>query len=83
MAKHPWRFQGDIAFGETDPVVTVFMGDLETGEDGGRSIRQDVRDPVRMKLSQLAGVGDLLDGPKLDGIRLAQKRSSVTDEAAS
>ena len=73
--KHPWRFQGDIAYGETDPMITVFMGEVETDEDGKTSIRQDTRYPVQMKLSELAGLSDLVNAQKLDGIRIANKEA--------
>jgi hypothetical protein len=56
---YPWRFQGDAAYQEKDPQVTVFLGELETF-DGKVMIRQDVRNPVTMKLSQfVAMIGDL------------------------
>jgi hypothetical protein len=55
--KVPWRFQGDISYGETDPVMTVFMGEVLKDEAGNVTVRQDVTNPVVMKLSAL---GDAL-----------------------
>jgi hypothetical protein len=69
MAKHPWRLQGEIAKGETDPVVTVFMGaERAIMDDNGEPtaetfIEQDASDPVTLPLSQamtaLATTGEL------------------------
>jgi len=50
--KQVWRFQCDPPLGEKDPMVTVFLGELET-YDGTVSVRQDTRDPVTMKTSEL------------------------------
>jgi hypothetical protein len=53
--KQVWRFQSDPPMGEKDPMVTVFLGELET-YDGAVSIRQDTRDPVTMKLSEMVAL---------------------------
>lgn len=53
--KQVWRFQSDPPIGELDPMVTVFLGELET-YDGVASIRQDTRDPVTMKLSEMVAI---------------------------
>lgn len=75
MAKYPWRVQGDIAHGERDPVLTVFMGEVRTDEDGRMYIEQETRDPVEMRLSEIESVLDLVDAKKLDGKRIEQKES--------
>lgn len=60
MAKFPWRLQGDIAQGEIDPVVTVFMGaERAVMDDDGNPtaevfIEQSTADPVMLPLSQVA-----------------------------
>jgi hypothetical protein len=58
MALYPWRLQGDIARGETDPTVTVFLGAEravmdENGEPTAETfIEQDTREPLQMALSE-------------------------------
>jgi hypothetical protein len=62
MAMLPWRLQGDIAKGETDPLVTVFMGperyilDADGNPTSQTFIEQNTADPVIMKLSELGSV---------------------------
>lgn len=53
--KYIWRFQADVIQGDKDPPVTVFLGELET-YDGRVSIRQDTRDPVTLKLSEMVSM---------------------------
>ena len=78
MAKHPWRMQAEIPYGETDFDVTVFMGDAvaeldEFDDPTGRTIVvQDVRNPVVMKYSELASVLDLADVTKIQDARDTQ-----------
>lgn len=60
MAKFAWRLQGDIAKGEKDPLMTVFMGvERAIVDDDGNPtsetfIEQDTSDPVQMPLSELS-----------------------------
>jgi hypothetical protein len=60
MALYPWRLQGEIGKGETDPMVTVFMGaERAVMDDNGeptaeRFIQQDTKNPAVMKLSEVA-----------------------------
>lgn len=84
MAKLPWRFQGDIAYGQTDPTVTVFMGETETDEETGIvSIRQDVRNPVTMPLSELKSASHLADPKKMQEVAEGQgKARAVAREVA-
>lgn len=80
MAKVPWRFQGDIARGEIDPLVTVFMGDEVTDEGTGVvTVRQDVSDPVVMKLSELASASHLADPKKMDEVATKQRGKRIAD----
>jgi hypothetical protein len=37
--KHPWRFQGDMAGGESDPVVTMISGESVAHEDAVKGAR--------------------------------------------
>lgn len=84
MAKHPWRFQGDIAYGESDPMVTVFMGDLETDEDTGDvSVRQDTRNPVTMRLSELKNAAHLASPDEMEKVRVKQRDDRVAAAAAA
>jgi len=59
MALYPWRLQGDIAKGELDPMVTVFLGpERAKMDDQGNPttetfIEQTTSDPVQMKLSEV------------------------------
>lgn len=61
MPKHPWRFQCDVPYGETDPVVTVFMGEVFTRDDGSVFVEQSISVPVLMPLSQVDDVLSLID----------------------
>ena len=62
MALYPWRFQAEVAKGETDPMVTVFVGaERVVINDAGEPtndtfIQQDTSDPIMVPLSQLASV---------------------------
>jgi hypothetical protein len=66
MALFPWRFQAEVAKGEADPVVTVFVGperatlDENGDPTGGTFVEQSTLDPLEVPMSQLAG---LLVGP--------------------
>jgi hypothetical protein len=83
MAKQPWRFQGDIAYGETDPVVTVFMGEPERdGETGEMVIRQDARNPVTMKLSELKSAAHLANAKTMQTLADAQSTARAADLAS-
>jgi hypothetical protein len=56
MATYPWRFQADLTEGDTDPDVTVFIGDTVTNDaTGEKTLHQNTADPVIVKLSELAG----------------------------
>lgn len=48
-----WRFQCDVAYGENDPFVTVFLGPVIEGRDNVISIQQDASNPLTMRLSDL------------------------------
>lgn len=61
MARAPWRFQCDVPYGETDPMVTVFVGEVLTRGDGSKFVEQDVNHPVQMKLSEVDDVLMLAD----------------------
>jgi hypothetical protein len=75
MANVPWRFQADIAPGETDPVVTVFMGDTYVDEESGQTrVRQDTVDPVTMKLSELKSALHLADPKQMGALHHKQKQ---------
>lgn len=67
MAKAPWRFQGDIKPGETDPMVTVFLGRVVEDDDGETEVLQDTGDPVQIKLSDFVKsiVADVKNPAKL------------------
>lgn len=55
MATYPWRFQADLKAGESDPDVTVFVGDMHTNSvTGEEKIYQDTSNPEIVKLSELA-----------------------------
>jgi len=55
MATYPWRFQADLKPGDTDPNVTVFVGDMHTNSvTGEEKIYQDTFNPEIVKLSELA-----------------------------
>lgn len=83
MAKLPWRFQGDIAYGESDPLVTVFMGETMTDTDTGVvSIHQDTRNPVTLRLSELASAAHLADPAKMQAIAAKQKAAAQPKTAA-
>lgn len=80
MAKHPWRAQVDIALGETDPVMTVFMGTVFTDPDTGKDfIRQETNDPVLIKLSELQNAMQLADPKAMDAKRVEQKSAVNKD----
>lgn len=59
MALLPWRFQAEVAKGETDPLVIVFMGpERYVMDDDGQAttdtfVDQDTSNPVQMPLSEL------------------------------
>jgi hypothetical protein len=79
MAKYPWRFQADIPVGETDPLVTVFMGPVRvvTDDDGNPTeeffIEPDTSEPVQLRLSALGSA--LADGT-LDQMRKDAKKKA-------
>lgn len=81
MSKRPWRIQGDIAHGENDPILTVFLGDVEHDDHGNPSVRQDVRSTVLMRLSALAGASDLAE--KVDEARIANAAATDAQETVS
>lgn len=82
MAKVPWRFQGDIAYGEKDPLVTVFMGETETDEETGEvSTRQDTRNPITMKLSELTSASHIADPDTMGKVADVQKQARVKARA--
>jgi hypothetical protein len=55
MATYPWRFQADLKEGDTNPDVTVFIGDTVTNDTTGeKTIHQSTADPVIVKLADLA-----------------------------
>jgi hypothetical protein len=55
MATYPWRFQADLKEGDTNPDVTVFIGDTITNDETGEKIvHQNTADPVIVKLADLA-----------------------------
>jgi len=56
MAKVPWRLQGDIPLGVSDPEITVFLGDVWTNSEDEQKVDQSTADPVVMKLSELAAM---------------------------
>lgn len=59
MTLYPWRLQGDIKMGETDPMVTVFLGqevavvDADGNATSETAIYQNTNNPAVMKLSEL------------------------------
>lgn len=54
MPTLPWRFQADLTVGNADPDVTVFIGDTITNDVTGiKTVHQDTRDPMTVKLSEL------------------------------
>lgn len=62
MTRQPWCFQCDIEYGDTDPIVKVFMGEVETDDETGvTSIRQDTRYPVEIPMSKLTSIAELMD----------------------
>lgn len=55
MAAYPWRFQADLKAGDTNPDVTVFLGDTVTNDTTGeKTVHQNTADPVVVKLSDLS-----------------------------
>lgn len=67
--RYPWRIQGEVKPGETDPMMTVFMGQTR-----GDQIEHDVTDPVEVPLSKLVST---LDGDQLQAINEQQVASRV------
>jgi hypothetical protein len=59
MALFPWRFQAEVPNGESNPLVTVFMGPERASMDdageptGDTFVQQDTSDPVQIPLSEL------------------------------
>jgi len=54
MPTYPWRFQADVAADQSDPDVTVFIGDTVTNDvTGEKVVHQNTADPVIVKLSAL------------------------------
>lgn len=59
MALYPWRFQSDIPKGQTDPVVTVYLGperaklDADGNPTSEGFIEQSTSDARQCKLSEL------------------------------
>lgn len=84
MSKHPWRAQVDIAIGDTDPIMTVFMGTVFTDPDSGAQfVRQDVNDPVMMKLSELQSSMHLADPAVMETKHVEQKKAREAAVAAA
>ena len=83
MALYPWRFQAEVAKGEIDPEVTVFVGGErfvldDNGEPTSETfIQQDTSDPVRTTLSGLSGL--LADTAALTELRAEQKSKRSVD----
>jgi hypothetical protein len=80
MAKQVWRFQCDVPYGETDPIVTVFLGSTEVDEDSEQTVvRQDTRNPVTMPLSEFAAM--MAGSIKHDDIATAQATKRAAEKA--
>jgi hypothetical protein len=77
MAFLPWRIQGDITKGETDPPITVFTGveravvDDDGKPTGDTFIEQNTSNPVVLKLSEVPTA--LADPTMLTEARKVQK----------
>jgi len=55
MAIYPWRFQCDLQEGDTNPDVTVFIGDTTTNDTTGeKTLHKGTNDPEIVKLSDLS-----------------------------
>jgi hypothetical protein len=73
MALFPWRFQADVVIGETDPLVTLFVGAEravmdDNGEPTGETfVQQDTSKPVQLRLTELGPV--LADPGLITGMR--------------
>ena len=81
MPKRVWRFQGDVALNETDPMVTVFLGNIETNEDTNEDeVRQDVRNPVTMPLSEFVV---LVSGPIKHDDVVTKQQEQKAERAAT
>lgn len=78
MALYAWRFQAEVAKGEVDPMVTVFVGPEryimdEMGVPTQETfVDKDVTNPVLCKLSELP---DVIANPTL----LTQMRKEALD----
>jgi hypothetical protein len=81
MALLPWRFQADVAKGEIDPPVTVFMGPERAvmDDDGNPTeatfVEQSTGDPIQLPLSQLSAA--LADPSILTGLRKSRKSGAT------
>jgi hypothetical protein len=73
MALFPWRFQADVVIGETDPLVTLFVGaERATMDDNGEPtgatfVQQDTSNPLQLRLTELGPV--LADPGLITGLR--------------
>ena len=73
MAIYPWRFQADVAKGDLDPMVTLFVGpERHVLDDNGEPteatfVQQDTSNPVQLQLSDLSAV--LADPGLITGLR--------------
>jgi hypothetical protein len=62
MPLRPWRLQADIAIGEVNPIVTVFVGpERAVMDDQGNAtaevmVEQTATDPLMMTLSEVPAV---------------------------
>jgi hypothetical protein len=55
MPTLPWRFQADLTPENTDPDVTVFVGDTITNDvTGEKKVHQDTANPEIVRLSELS-----------------------------
>ena len=77
MAIYPWRLQADVAKGDTDPTVTLFVGpERHVLDDNGEPtaetfIQQDTTNPVQLPLSELGAV--LADPGLITGLRQSSR----------
>lgn len=78
--KRVWRIQADISLDETDPMVTMFLGPIETDDiDGTVFVRQDTQFPVFIPLS---GVSVYLKGNDHSEVVAMQDTKIAAQQAA-
>ena len=85
MSKAVWRFQCDIPLGETDPLVTCFVGRTEEDDDGNTVTRQETGDPVMIRLSELPsylGKKDHSDVAEMQADIRAERNAAAAKVAA-